>query len=272
MDDVRPSDFTTGWSEPTASPSESVEELEDESLFPGVREGQLEVYQDWRVDHDPALPCPDEMVLVADNYCVDRWEGSLVELTRTGEHPYPATHRVEEHLVRAQSRPGVKPQSYISGPEAQRACEMAGKRLCTAWEWWRACAGSKKTIYPYGTMHVERRCNEERPMHPVVELYGEDAGPNIWWVEPMNNPAINEQPSTLSMTGARNKCKSEDGLFDMVGNVHEWTSDPAGTFHGGAYSGEIALGCQYITTAHGFSYHDYSTGFRCCSDPYGVPE
>jgi hypothetical protein len=26
-------------------------------------------------------------------------------------------------------------------------------------------------------------------------------------------------------------------------------------------------GCAYATTAHGFDYHDYSTGFRCCLDP-----
>ena len=149
---------------------------------------------------------------------------------------------------------------------------MAGKRLCSQWEWWRACAGSKKTIYPYGTMHVPRRCNEERPLHPMLQLYGEDAGPEIWFVEPMNNPAINQQPATLAVTGARHRCRTEDGIFDMVGNVHEWTSDPAGTFQGGAYSGKIALGCQYITTAHGVSYHDYSTGFRCCSDPFGTPD
>ncbi|MFW5741418.1 MAG: SUMF1/EgtB/PvdO family nonheme iron enzyme, partial [Myxococcota bacterium] len=248
----------------------------DEGLFPGepnasMRE-PLEVYVDWREDHDPSLPCPKEMALVDGSYCIDRWEGSLVEITAAGEQPFPATHRVEDRLVRAQSRPGVKPQGYISGAEAQRACEMAGKRLCSGWEWWRACAGSKRMIYPYGTMHVARRCNEERPKHPVVELYGDDAGPEIWYVEPMNKPAINELPGTLAVTGARHKCRSDDGIFDMVGNVHEWVNDPAGTFHGGAYSGKIALGCQYVTTAHGFSYHDYSTGFRCCTDPYGIPE
>ena len=270
-DEMRPSDFTTGWSEPSTEESDDAS-IPQEGLFPGSFNEPLEVFRDWREGHAPSLPCPQDMVLVAGSYCVDRWEASLVEITPTGEQPFPPNHRVEERLVRAQSRAGVEPQAYISGAEAQRACEMAGKRLCTAWEWWRACAGSKKTIYPYGTMHVERRCNEERPKHPVVELYGDDAGPNIWYVKPMNNPAINELPATVSATGARRACKTEDGIFDMVGNVHEWTSDPAGTFHGGAYSGKIALGCQYITTAHGFSYHDYSTGFRCCSDPYGMVE
>ena len=54
----------------------------------------------------------------------------------------------------------------------------------------------------------------------------------------------------------------------MVGNVHEWTADPAGTFRGGYYldtriNGE---GCDYRTVAHEPTYHDYSTGFRCCAN------
>lgn len=102
----------------------------------------------------------------------------------------------------------------------------------------------------------------------MVQLYGPDAGDKMWWVEPMNNPAINEQSGTVAVTGARRKCVTEDGVYDMIGNLHEWTNDPSGVFHGGAYSGKIKLGCQYKTTVHGFSYHDYSTGFRCCSDPY----
>jgi len=232
---------------------------------------QMVVFRDWRNGHDPTKPCPAEMALIAGSYCVDRWEGSLVEITPYGERPFPPTHRVGDRLVRARSAAGVMPQAYLSGAEAQRACEMAGKRLCTQWEWWRACAGAKKQIFPYGTVRVERRCNEQRPLHPVMQLYGADAGPWVWYVEPMNNPAINEQSATVAVCGARRECVTEDGLFDMVGNVHEWTSDPAGTFQGGAYSGNIALGCQYITTAHRFSYHDYSTGFRCCSEPYGQP-
>ena len=267
MDDLKPSSFTGGWSQPMPS-AHDPEGVDNDGIIPGLPVSELDLYVDWREGHDPAEPCPEEMALVANEFCIDRWEGSLVEILSSGVRTFPPTHRVEDRLVRAVSRPGVMPQGYISGAEAQRACQMAGKRLCNDDEWWRACAGSKGTIYPYGTMHVPRACNEERPLHPVIELYGADAGPKIWWVEPMNNPAINEQPATVAVTGVRRKCRTEDGLFDMVGNVHEWTNDPAGTFHGGAYSGKIALGCQYITTAHGFSYHDYSTGFRCCSDRY----
>ena len=242
-----------------------------EGLCPGISIEDLEVYKDWRWGHDPNKPCPDEMVLIENEFCIDKWEGTLVEITPMGPRPFPPTHQVEDTPVRAVSEPGVVPQAYISGAQAQRACAMAGKRLCTGDEWWRACAGTRRTIYPYGTVHHDGWCNEERRKHPMLELYGDDAGPEIWYVAPMNNPAINEQPGTLSLTGSRRRCKSEAGVYDMVGNVHEWVATPAGTFRGGAYSGKIRLGCQYVTTAHGFSYHDYSTGFRCCSDPYGKP-
>jgi hypothetical protein len=46
-------------------------------------------------------------------------------------------------------------------------------------------------------------------------------------------------------------------------------ADGDGTFRGGFYA-DAALngpGCTYRTTAHASSYHDYSTGFRCCADP-----
>ena len=56
-------------------------------------------------------------------------------------------------------------------------------------------------------------------------------------------------------------------VVDLHGNLHEWISDPDGTFKGGFYADASinGSGCSYTTTAHSMSYHDYSTGFRCCS-------
>jgi len=231
------------------------------------QEQRFTTYDDWRRHHDGTSPCPAEMVHV-DDYCIDRWEGTLVEVTPNGIIPFAHNQRPLKRHVRAVSRPDVLPQGYMSGTESQRACEMAGKRLCTDHEWFRACEGPKGTIYPYGTVLDKERCNGDRKLHPLHELYGEDAGNEIWMVEPMNNPAINEQPDTVAPTGARSRCVSSWGIFDMVGNLQEWTIDPAGTFRGGAYSTNNKLGCQYVTTVHGLGYHDYSIGFRCCSDPF----
>lgn len=277
-DGLRPSTFTSGWNDPSPDPtnpaasvsrseSESDDELEPEpELVPQPAPLVQRVFDDWRRHHDGSSPCPPEMVLIKD-FCIDRWEASLVEVTESGDKAFAPTQRPERRLVRAVSRRGAIPQGYISGAEAQRACEMAGKRLCLDSEWFAACSGPKRTIYPYGTVHKEGACNEERKLHPMLELYGADAGPEIWMVEPMNNPEINSQPGTVTPTGMMPECVGSYGVFDMVGNLHEWANDPAGTFHGGAYSTNNKLGCQYATTAHGLGYHDYSTGFRCCSEP-----
>jgi formylglycine-generating enzyme required for sulfatase activity len=87
----------------------------------------------------------------------------------------------------------------------------------------------------------------------------------------MNDPQINQLPGTLALTGAHNGCTSEHGVFDMVGNLHEWTAtvrNGRGVFRGGYYV-DVRIngdGCGYTTRAHGVGYHDYSTGFRCCAD------
>lgn len=278
-DGIRPSTFTAGWSDPVASASVSASAAPEPESEPGsetpptaTEEEQapyqgLQVFDDWRTHHTSSSPCPAEMVFIKD-FCIDRWEGSLVEVTPEGVKPFPPTHRPEQRRIRAVSRPNVMPQSYIAGHEAQRACEMAGKRSCTDGEWFRACEGPKGTIFPYGTVLDKEACRGDRKLHPMHELYGENAGQEIWMVEPMNNPAINEQFDTVALTGSLPKCVGPWGIFDMVGNLQEWTNDPAGTFRGGAYSTNNALGCQYSTTVHGFGYHDYSLGFRCCSEPF----
>ncbi len=72
---------------------------------------------------------------------------------------------------------------------------------------------------------------------------------------------------TLALTGAHSGCTNEHGVFDMVGNLHEWTSDPEGTFRGGYYmdTTQNGDGCWYRTGGHNTAYHDYSIGFRCCA-------
>ena len=89
------------------------------------------------------------------------------------------------------------------------------------------------------------------------------------WLDGMHLPIINHLPESLERTGARAACRTDEGLFDMVGNLHEWIADADGTFRGGYYmdTTQNGEGCGYQTTAHSFDYHDYSTGFRCCADP-----
>lgn len=218
--------------------------------------------------------CPMEMALVDGRVCVDRWEGSLVE--RSGGGAWSPFMSVDgsESRVRAISRPNVIPQGYISGEQAAQACRASGKRLCTAGEWESACRGPGRTQFPYGEARQSGTCNDDiRAVHPVVEVVASlGLGSQDLWRDAMNNPLINQLPSSLLKTAERVECTNAYGVFDMVGNLHEWVDDPSGTFRGGFYMDTThnGDGCSYQTTAHNFRYHDYSTGFRCCMDPERV--
>jgi sulfatase modifying factor 1 len=227
-------------------------------------------------------PCPARMALVSGRgraFCVDRYEASLLQLDAAGGlRPWPGNQPVDglEESMMAVSRPGVKPQGYISGEQASRACANAGKRLCSAEEWSRACRGPQDTRYPYGERRRAGACNDryhELTDHPVPRLFQEVAAPgsdarSMWQPAFMNDPRLHELPRTVSATGSFPDCHNEYGVFDMVGNLHEWIADPHGVFAGGYFMDtyQNGEGCEYRTRAHHFRYHDYSTGFRCCVD------
>ncbi len=207
-----------------------------------------------------SAPCPAHMAWIAGDdggFCIDQYEAGLA-----GWSPYevPAGGRA------ATVAPGQVPQGYISGVAAAEACALAGKRLCTLAEWMRACQGAAGTTYPYGDEEIPGACNTTRSTHPVVELFGASAD---WSSEQMNDPRLNQLPDTVDPSGANPGCVSEDGVYDLHGNLHEWIDDPAGTFKGGFYVDAVlnGPGCTYTTTAHSVDYHDYSTGFRCCAAP-----
>jgi len=199
-------------------------------------------------------------MVAMENVCIDRYEAVLED----DDGLWSPFHNPGDRPLRAAVYPGVIPQGYISGQQAAAACERAGKRLCTNREWLRACQGPDGLTYPYGNDRVVGQCNDHRDVHPAVELFPNAANPFIH----IQNACINQLPMSIATTGAYGDCQSADGIFDMMGNLHEWTADPSGTFRGGYYVDTIrnGPGCLYRTTAHGRQHWDYSTGFRCCAD------
>lgn len=210
--------------------------------------------------------CPPGMArttIPAASLCMDRYEAALVEITDAGEVPWSPYHHPGNRRVRAVSVAGVVPQGYIDQVTAGAACAESGKRLCTNEEWVAACRGVDDTLYPYGDVRQPGACNDARAQHPAVELFPNDPNP----FSHLQDACINQLPASLDATGANASCVTPAGLFDLMGNLHEWTSDPAGTFRGGFYV-DTAIngnGCEYRTTAHDTAYWDYSTGFRCCA-------
>jgi sulfatase modifying factor 1 len=211
-------------------------------------------------------PCPDEMALVQDRFCIDRWEASLVEMTAQGEKPFSAYQSPDVSVaVRAVSKADVAPQGYVSRDQADLACKASDKRLCNEDEWVTACRGDPPHAYPYGDVREKGACNDSG-ISPLHVYYAE--APETYQAGPMNDPRLNQTPNTLAATGAYARCTNGFGVFDMVGNLHEWVMSTRPTFRGGYYQDTHINGdgCAYHTTAHGAGYHDYSTGFRCCAD------
>ena len=207
--------------------------------------------------------CAAGMVRV-DAFCIDRYEAALIDDSAAGApwSPYLNPAATPVHAISAQS---AVPQGYISEVQASAACVAAGKRLCTDVEWLRACRGPSSTTYPYGNSHIAGACNDVRATNPVLDYFG--AGATFDATE-LNHPCLNQLRPGLSRAGAQAACTGPEGVFDMAGNLDEWTSDPAGTFRGGDYVDDTlnGSGCLYTTTAHDAGYHDYRTGFRCCAD------
>ena len=243
--------------------------------------------------------CPSEMARVG-RYCIDRWEISTVDKT-TGEalSPYypPAPALVSEvwrgwliereqlgdtaaramplpplsqlqrngrFEVKAVSRPGVIPQSYMSQVLARKACENAGKRLCSQDEWVGACKGKAGAKYPYGGTYRQGVCNVYRLIHPAAVLHG---SASLGHRDPRLNLVYEGESPLLRNSGETATCASrwdDERIFDMVGNIDEWVEE--GMFLGGFYSRSTTQGCEAKVSVHVPIYYDYSTGVRCCRD------
>ena len=111
---------------------------------------------------------------------------------------YPATWPAEGQAtveLYACSLAGLVPSGSLSYYRARWACEAQGKRLCEGREWRLSCAGENVNVYPYGPMLLPGACND---------LWG--AG-------------------VPSATGAFEICVTDDGAFDMSGNLAEWINE-----------------------------------------------
>ncbi|MBI5477930.1 MAG: SUMF1/EgtB/PvdO family nonheme iron enzyme [Deltaproteobacteria bacterium] len=145
----------------------------------------------------------------------------------------------------AASRYGAGPWVNVTWEGAKTACELAGKRLCAEEEWLPACAGPSGSAYPYGDDYDPGACN----------VYG-----------------TGEQ-GTVVPAGSMVTCAGGyPGLFDMSGNVWEWTSTcttNACRARGGSFNvadDESDLSCAGAWEADPADGQQF-LGFRCCLTP-----
>ncbi len=130
---------------------------------------------------------------------VDLTAGGATQLGTVGDDYAPCADNGQSCVgdIYAVSLPSEIPSAFVTWFQAEEACANAGKRLPTSAEWQVGASGTP------------------------------DAGPDDGSTD-CNTATAGE----VSLTGARARCISARGAFDMVGNVAELVADwvPATTF------------------------------------------
>lgn len=136
------------------------------------------------------------------------------------------------------NKPDELPKDMVSQEEAVALCAKEGKHLCSIDEWQAACRGKDNTKYSYGDSYKQNKCNTNT--------------------------------KAAKRVGRKDQCRSWWGMYDMNGNLWEWTSTPSKDHPnmylvaGGAWNTNNGSKC----TESKFSFYPQnqypSVGFRCC--------
>jgi len=138
---------------------------------------------------------------------------------------------------------GEMPTQGDSWYFANTKCIEAGKHLCTEAQWTKACKGPNNYRYTYGNDFDETRCRSQ--------------------LEFGDGPAA---------SGSYLECKNEYGVYDMSGNLWEFTSEVLPTnkkvLRGGAWHTWGDVFCDHYFDKYNADHNDKevggSEGFRCC--------
>jgi hypothetical protein len=194
-------------------------------------------------DRDKWLSISKDMTTKPMHYCIDRFE-------------YPNNR-------------GEYPWISVSWYEANDVCQSEGKRVCDEQEWTFACEGEEATPYPYGYVRDATACIVDQPwkafneqaMRPRDGLNAMAEYDRLWQGLP---------------SGTQPRCKSPFGVYDMTGNVDEWTKSvregERPSILKGGYWGPVRTRCRPSTRSHDENHVFYQQGFRCCTDPGAQPQ
>jgi hypothetical protein len=135
---------------------------------------------------------------------------------------------------------GLRPMSHISIYHAMDSCFTAGKRLCTTDEWSLACAGAYSWKYPYGDSYEPNACVT--------------------------------RDTSVQVSGDKPECRGYFGIFDMSGNLAEWTNTKSSknpeffNVMGGFWESGPQSSCFQPRYSYYPRNRHNPVGFRCCKE------
>jgi len=155
---------------------------------------------------------------------------------------------LEAYLIDAFEYPNLKNspvEAFVRYDEAEASCISQGKRLCTSWEWEKACKGPENAIYSYGDTYDPEYCGQ-----------GLD---------------------DVAAAGQKEQCRSGWGVFDVSGNYQEWTNTPyqgkqerrivKDGMPGTEQAARKGTRCTF-STDHSTGHRDTRLSFRCCKNAF----
>jgi formylglycine-generating enzyme required for sulfatase activity len=196
-----------------------------------------------------------------EDFFIDKYE---VTIERYGKFLKVTGRKAPEYWDHSKMpRDANRPVVGVTWPEANAYCHWARKRLPTEDEWEKSARGTDGRMYPWG--------NE-----PPTGQY-------------TNFATFGEfELSKLSPVGAYEKDKSPYGVYDLAGNVSEWTADTwdelrnpdrdanetvvgsQKVIRGGAWNAQDEYLRAALRSSASPTHTDGGLGFRCAQNP-GTP-